>query len=456
MVLATNIQWGTASPKIYFDFSYEKKRSGSTQCYAVTVTCRPLMTTNSFFGYPIYVQISLDGSVKTTFTLKEPKPTYWGSNLTTTTGWLEVANKTSGTTALSIKVYSGAGSSRTGTYNYTLAVDPAASSISVNTVDIESNPTITIAKASPNFTHTILYNFGACAGIIANKTTATTINTWKIPYEFYAEIPSAKTGVGSLTCQTYSGNDLIGTSSCELTVTANEAKCKPTATGSVEDINPVTIALTGDKNILVRYLSHAKCSVSAEAKNLASISGRTVNGKAIIGDSLTFYEVETGSFAFTATDSRGFYKGDTQIKTLIPYEKLTANVTVQRTEPTSGEATLEIEGNYFNGSFGAVNNILKVQYRQGSGDFIEVTPTITDNRYSVSVPLTDADYTASLTYEVFVWDALSSITKTATLPKGTPVFDWGENDFNFNVPVYIKGVELVDYIVAALRERGLL
>ena len=62
----------------------------------------------------------------------------------------------------------------------------------------------------------------------------------------------------------------------------------------------------------------------------------------------------------------------------------------------------------------------------------------------------------SYTFDVVVTDAVTNATSSATIPKGIPVFDWGENDFNFNVPVYINGTELVEYIVSAAKQRGLL
>ena len=37
---------------------------------------------------------------------------------------------------------------------------------------------------------------------------------------------------------------------------------------------------------------------------------------------------------------------------------------------------------------------------------------------------------------------LSVITKTYPIRQGKPVFDWGENDFAFNVPVAITDGEL--------------
>ena len=72
--IASSVQWGS-SPAIYFDFSQEKKREGSTQYYKITVSCNPI-TGASYFGYPVYVEISLDGAVKSSYTLKNATAFY--------------------------------------------------------------------------------------------------------------------------------------------------------------------------------------------------------------------------------------------------------------------------------------------------------------------------------------------------------------------------------------------
>ena len=449
--IATNVQWGSG-PKIYFDFSYEKKREGSTQYYNISVSCDPI-TGDSYFGFPIYFEIFLDGTKKTSFTLKEVTPWQWSSAITHATGWLAVSNKTSGTTALKIRVYSGSGSTRDTTYGYSLSIDPAASTISCTEADIESNPTITIARASSNFTHSISYAFGALSGDIAIKTSATSITNWTIPDSFYAQIPDAKTGEGTLTCTTYSGSTPIGTNTCKLSVTTNESKCKPTVSGTVVDTNDATIKLTGNPNILVKFCSKALCTIGITLnKKAGSIRTKTINNIAVTGNTLEIPNVETGTFDFYAKDSREYYNEDKETKTLIPYVKLTANVTAWREEPTSNSAKLKIEGNCFKGNFGAKDNYLEVKYcKQGDTTYSYATATISnDHKYSVTVDLPELEYNKAFDYEVVVEDALSTVPKSVTVQKGIPVFDWGENDFNFNVPVTINGAGIMgplgDYV----------
>lgn len=397
--------------------------------------------------------LTLNGSVKS--------GTFQGSVLTS---WVEVASYTvsridhnaDGSKSINIQGSvtgpsgtSFAGKVTSGSKSVALDTIPRASSISCTTANIESNPTITISRASSSFTHTVTYRFGNLTGTIATKTSSTSITSWTIPASFYEQIPNAKEGWGTLTCYTYSGNTLIGTSPCDLYATTDETKCKPTVSGSVVDSNNATIALTGNPEILVRYASKARCSMTALLnKSAGSIKTTTINNTAVSNGVLEIPNVGINTFDFYAMDSREYFNSYKVVKStaqFISYIPLTNDATIQRNDPTSGAATLTIEGNYFAGSFGATSNSLTVKYRQGgSNSYISVTPKISNNKYSATVDLTGFDYTKSFGFEVVVSDRITTISKTLTLQKGIPVFDWGEEDFNFNVPVTINGVNILE------------
>lgn len=339
-------------------------------------------------------------------------------------------------------------SSTTISKTVTLDTLPQASTITCDGVtEIESKPVIKITRKSDNFTHTILYKFGAVSGTVLTKTTGTTISGWTIPSSFYSQIPNSQTGEGTLTCITYNGSEQVGEpKTCALKVRTNEAKCKPTVSGSVVDTNDKTIGLTGSNKILVRYASTALCTLTATLNNSAgSIKAKTINNTAISGNTLTINNVGTNIFDFYAKDSREYHNTD---KVVIPTDKfisyipLTNDAAISRDEPTNNKAILQIKGNYFAGSFGAKSNALTVKYKQVGGNYVSVTPTIKDNKYSATITLSDLDYTKAFDFEVVVSDAINTITKPLTLQKGIPVFDWGENDFNFNVPVTMKGKSL--------------
>ena len=329
----------------------------------------------------------------------------------------------------------------------TLTPIPRASTIGATDANIGATSMIAVNRKSSGYTHSIAYKFGTLSGYITesggvstaeSKFTNTSI-AFTVPTSFYSQIPNAKTGTCTLTIRTYSDTTQIGdTQTCTFTATAAEADCKPTVSGVVVDSNDITKPLTGDESKLIRYYSTALCTITATAKNSATISSKTIGGTAVSGTTSSIPNVESGNVVFEAKDSRGYSASDTVNATMVPYVKLTNNAIGGRTDPTSGNATLTIKGNYYNGSFGAIDNILEIKYRIGDGEYVMIAPTVNDNTYSASASLTGLDYTQAYNVEIVATDKLASVSQTVTIGKGIPVFDWGEGSMNIHVPLSVK------------------
>ena len=328
-----------------------------------------------------------------------------------------------------------------------------ASSVTCSTADIGSAPTIQISRNSTSFTHTLTYEFGSLSGTIATKTSDTTITSWKFPTSFYAQIPNAKNGTGTITCNTYSGDTLLGTKTCSFTATTNESLCKPTLSPKVEDSNTAAVALTGDANTFIRYISDAAITSGAAARNSATLKSIkvTCGSQSITTSTGTIQKVDSGTFTFTATDSRGYSTTQTIEKTLINYINPTCNLNISN-PTTDGNLSFTITGNYFNSSFGAVNNTLSVyyKYKAGSGNYsdnIEVTNiTLNNNTYTATINLTGLDYKETYTFQAFTIDKIKSVNSAEKVIKTTPVFSWSNDDFEFNVPVKFSGKTLFDIV----------
>ena len=404
-------------------------------------------------GYPSYgaynnygnntIKLTVGGSVKVNNTAANiDLRTSTGFTLATWTG--DVAHNTDGTLSLSMEGYfyfntSAASSLPKGGYTVsgTASLDaiPRKSSVTCTDANVGSTAVITISSASTSFRHTLTYSFGSLSGTIASNTASTSIG-WILPITFYSQMPK-RTLQGTISCETFdsSGNSL-GTNSCNFTATAVDTV---TVSGSVIDTNSTTIALTGDSSKLIKYFSSVKATISASTNNSATIVSKTINGSDVTSEKI-FENCEISSFIFYAKDSRDYSNSATVKPDIIQYIKLTNNASVARVSPTGDTINLSMSGNYFNGNFGANENTLTCKYRYcisgGTlGDYHTVTATKSGNSYSYSVALSGFDYKNSYTIEVVVSDALMAVSKSITLLKGTPVFDWGENDFNFNVPV---------------------
>ena len=102
--------------------------------------------------------------------------------------------------------------------------------------------------------------------------------------------------------------------------------------------------------------------------------------------------------------------------------------------------TLNISGNYWNGNFGAVANYLTLQYRMAvvGTDFPEwvtIPAELNGNTYNAAVAIEGLDYQTTYKFEVRALDKLETTPTRYFEIQTTPVFDWGKNDFSFNVPV---------------------
>lgn len=330
---------------------------------------------------------------------------------------------------------------------WALTTIPRTSGVTCTTANIGTAPTITISSASSSFTHKLTYSFGSLSGTIVESTSTKVYTSWVIPTTFYAQIPNATSGTGTITCYTYNGTTLIGTSSCSFTVRVNESISSPTITATITDSNATTKALTGDNTILVRHYSTANVSMTATAQNGSSIVSRSItNGNNTFEDSTaTIANIENGVFSLSATDSRGFTttvgRNLVTANKFVPYVKLTCNI--ENTKPdASGNMTVKCDGSYFNGSFGATANTLtvKCRYKPVGGSYSSwYTMTVTKNGnfygayYTFTIP--SFNYQSSYIFECQATDKLATVSSTPSTAKSMPVFHWGENDFVFEVPV---------------------
>lgn len=330
---------------------------------------------------------------------------------------------------------------------------PRASTIGASDANIESSSTVVVSKKASAYTHSIRYTFGKLSGYLKAdggisatevRLTANAI-AFKLPKEFYDEIPAAAYGTCTLQCTTYSGSTKVGdTQTTTFRATASKALCAPMVSGEVYDALAKTVNLTGNEYKLVRYFSKAYCEITAEAKNGATIVSRRIGGVAVLGTYREIPEIETDSVLFSATDSRGYTTEIVVKRALVNYVKLTCNVQLTRDDPTSGNATLLVWGDYFNSTFGSRGNSLALQYRvakAGSsyGAYQPVAVEPEGSGYAVEVALTGLDYTSAYAVQVNAYDALMSLAPNSSVGKGEPVCNWGENDFTFNVPVRAVG-----------------
>ena len=225
----------------------------------------------------------------------------------------------------------------------------------------------------------------------------------------------------------------------------------PIITASVKDVNPVTVALTGDENKLIRYYSNAKATMTAEAQGGASIDEDLYvisnGGNTAYGKEHTFERVESNLFSFSAQDSNGNITVEPITPTMVYYIPLTCNMDNNRPDAV-GHMRISCSGNYFNSSFGAKSNTLKASYSYretydgASWTLSEpMTVTISGNTYSAYAEFDLDEYAQGKYYDfsVYVQDELSAVGDEQYDINSLPIFHWGKEDFVFEKPVIFNG-----------------
>ena len=334
-----------------------------------------------------------------------------------------------------------------------LTTIPRASSVSVPSSSIGSICSISIKRASSSFTHTLNYKFGDLSGTIASKTKETVVD-WLIPDTFYAQMANEKSKNGTITCITYNGDTELGTTTVDFSVSVSSENA-PTLSPKVYVSNTSdTYKLTGSTTKLIRYYTWATYEINAVAKNGATIVRQSMsNGDIVYNEPTAMMKkaIVTDRFLFSATDSRGYTATKEIIADIVEYIKMTCNLN-NYSFFSDGRLGFSISGKYFNGSFGAVNNslTLKYRYKKSGEDFsswITVTPTINENSYSSDVEVKNLDYLSSYVIQAQASDKIDIVTSKEMTLVCVPAFDWGKNNFNFNVPIRIQGNPMADFVV---------
>lgn len=217
----------------------------------------------------------------------------------------------------------------------------------------------------------------------------------------------------------------------------------PVLTPYIEDKNATTLALTGDKSVIVRYHSNAyvNSNVEWQKEALSKSNSISVGAKSISASSGTINAPESNVFVFSATDSRGLNTVEEFIPPYIDYMKLSCYIEYEPVKADTGVLNFDIKGNCYNGSFGAVANNLGLIYRikeeNGAWSAWQTAQAATFNEhtYSTKVSISGLDYRKTYQIQAQATDRLNTIQSVIYTLTTVPVFDWSKTDFNFNVPV---------------------
>ncbi len=331
----------------------------------------------------------------------------------------------------------------------------SSASIAVSDADIGSATIIVLQNQRAGNIYELYYT-----DLEGNGRTNITYNAsqptygWTLPMSLYNKLPyDSKAMKIVVQCVSYNASAVwLDSYYTEITVRAKESDCIPDLSfeATVDDL---TLALTKSHSRVVNGITDLSLSLSFSAKHGASVASVTVraDGKydGITG-SVLVSGIQSDYVPITVVDTRGFSVQKAISLSLVPYIPITSLVTIERVSPTSDQIYLSVRGNVYNGAFdvgGTEENSVgvsvlyrKVGETEWSGNVSMDEAILYDNNTyyakSTTYPLSGFSYNEKYEFLVSVVDRVSSRTNTVPLKKGVPLFDWGEEDFRFNIPMH--------------------
>lgn len=416
----------------------ENSTSTANNTSSITVTGGIKMNTGSYSGVSSpYLYVYWHSNVNDTdYQLASKNVTALSSTEVTVSGTKnDVGHNADGTAsgyAWAKWVYTGSStyvpkSGQVATSSTALTKIPRASSISASTANIGASSTITISRAVNTFTHTLTYSFanGTVTGTIATKTNLTSV-PFTLPTSLYAKIPSATSITGTITCTTYSGDTIIGTSTCNVTANVPSDATPTVAVPTITDTDNVS------KNTIGLYVQGKSILNFNFANSFSSDYGATlkrytlkINGTQVYNDTGTSYTMvnplpnTTNTYELIVTDSRD-KTATTGEKTITAYAYTapTASIDVERNSSTATTVNIKYSGTVTN--INNNNNNAKsftIEFKQSTASSWTTITTVSDayTKTNVSLTKTGVDDSQGFDFRITVTDSYGSATATDTI-----------------------------------------
>ena len=311
------------------------------------------------------------------------------------------------------------------TYSTTVPfVAIAAPTFSLSTVALGSAITITTNRASTAITHTLKYAYGTQTGTVASEVGAS--HAWTLANEMAVGIPSATSGVVTVTQESYFGARLLGTKTATFTATIPDtATFRPVPT-----ISSITEGATGLSAFTVFIQGKSKLVVTSSAsfKHGATLLRYdiTINGVTYAGSPAVSSIINSsGSIPIKVkvTDSRGYTGETTGSANVVAYAppKLTLFKAIRDQEvnlstPINFEISTILNQN---------TKSYVIEYRPTGGTWI--TAHSSSTVYTLNTTLNKPSVLSnSLSYEVrlTISDYFVNVVRTASIGTGFSLIDF--------------------------------
>lgn len=164
--------------------------------------------------------------------------------------------------------------------------------LEVQTAQMGKSLKIKMNRYSPDFTHTLKYKINGTTDTIASDLGIS--YTWKIPKSLVQYIPDKTSATVTIICETYLGNEKIGSKTVNFTATVPSASVPTVSTSSVQMGKSVTISTNREVSYYTHTLKYtlggttksikkgAGASFKWTVPDLAALINNATSGKAVI------------------------------------------------------------------------------------------------------------------------------------------------------------------------------
>jgi len=378
-----------------------------------------------------------------------------------------IGGRSSATFRINLNTYSGSTNLGYNTYTGTVSV-PAASIGEVtnglagadNKVYVDQDIYVGIARNDSEFTHTVAIKLGSFTKTLTGVGYGTTWTPSGTEQDsLYSAIgTSANNLKGTVTTTTYyNGVQVRSAVTKDVYYYVRPSINAPTfaATGiTYEDINAVTLAVTGSKTYIIQNKSSLRVSIptgsKAAPKNGATITKYdvTINGvtKSANFSSSATVNIDFGlvnsqtnvTASIAAVDSRGLSTTVTLPITVVPYSAPTVNANPKRRNSFEATIDIPVSGTFSTVTVGSTpknglqaisgtTSAIQYRYRENVAAAVfqpwaDLTfPAPTGGAYTATAGLIVLDSTKSYVFEIRVSDKLSTTTVSKTVATGKPI-----------------------------------
>lgn len=340
---------------------------------------------------------------------------------------------------------------------------PRASQPSINTwpqntpnFNLEDEITIHMNRKSSDFLHEVYFIYNNVEYLVGDGIRDNvTFDTSLIADNIYELIPNEKYYENNIKVRTYklvNGSKSYISSAKTCAYKANVVNANPTFNHAYQDINPTTVAITGDNTKIIRNNSHLQIYVT----NTDSKKGSSLSSLKAIIDGVEYEgslrgtggSIETGTLNLSSdttaevilTDSRGFSTTHSVTINILDWVIPNGIIILARHDNFYSQTDITVDANY--SSLDSLNQIsIKVRYKKTSEQSYSNYVILSDN--ITSVLTLDNDYSWDI--QVLIEDLIGSMTYNLTLARGIPLVFYSKNKSSVGVncfPKYSNSLEV--------------